>query len=242
MKKTLSTLTVIAGSLLLGATPLLAQPSSPEGSYFLNLSAGGQLQTSEFSSSSTFSSFGETGQVKGTQTVGRAFVFDVSGGYHVTSRFGFGAGVWTSRADSAAASTVIVPDPLFFNRFSTVNLNSDNLRQSAVGVNLMLLIRQPLTDRIDITFSAGPSIIRLKQQVASASVSANSSTASLTILDETKRTAKAGNVGIDLGYQIGENYGVGAFVRYVGAASGIPSAPDMRIGGVQAGGGARFRF
>lgn len=242
MKKTLCILTVIAGSVLCGAAPLMAQPASAEGSYFLNVSAGGQMQSSEFSSGSTFASFGETGQVQGIQTVGRAFVFDVSGGYHVTSRFGVGAGVWTSRADSAAAATVLTPNPLFFNRFTTTNLSAEDLKQSTVGVNLMILFRQPITDKIDVTFSAGPSIIRIKQQVASATIDPNSGTPVLTILDETKRTAKAGNVGLDLGYQITDKYGIGGFVRYVGAGAGLPSAPDLKIGGVQLGAGARLRF
>ncbi|MGE0451495.1 MAG: outer membrane beta-barrel protein [Vicinamibacterales bacterium] len=243
MKKTLSTLTVTAASLLLLAAPLRAQtPASAEDTYFLNVSAGGQLQTSTFGSSSTFSSFGETGQVESTQNVGRAFVADISGGYFVSNRFGVGLGIWGGRADSAAAATVLVPDPLFFNRYTTVNLNTPDLMQTMFGVNFQILIRQPITDSLDLTFSAGPSVIHVKQEIASASVTPNTTSASLNVLEEKKTTAKAGNVGVDVAYRFGETYGIGGFVRYVGGQSGLPSAADLKIGGVQVGGGLRLRF
>ena len=39
-----------------------------------------------------------------------------------------------------------------------------------------------------------------------------------------------------------DRYSVGGFVRYAGGEVDLPSVAKLKIGGVQAGGGIRFRF
>ncbi len=242
MKITLCALALAAGSLLTAVTPLMAQPTSPEGTYTLSVSLGGSLQETSFDTSSTFSSFNEQGQISGVQNVGRGFVFDATGGYQITTRIGAGLGIWSQTADSAAAITVLVPDPLFFNRFATVNLSDSDLSQSVIGFNFQVFFTQPITDRIDLTFSGGPSIIHVKQEVAAATVAPNSTTATLSVAEESKTTGKAGNVGVDVSYRIGSTWGLGGFIRYAGGKAALPSAPDLSVGGAQMGVGVRFRF
>jgi opacity protein-like surface antigen len=242
MKITLCALALAAGSMLTAAAPLMAQPTSPEGTYTLNVSLGGSVQETSFDTSSTFSSFNEQGQISGVQNVGRGFVFDATGGYQITTRIGAGFGIWSQTSDSAAALTVLVPDPLFYNRFSTVNLSDSDLSQTAIGFNFQIFFTQPITDRIDMTFSGGPTIIHVKQEVAAATVAPNSTTATLSVVDESATTAKAGNIGVDVSYKMGLSWGLGGFIRYAGGKAELPSAPDLSVGGVQMGAGVRFRF
>ena len=46
----------------------------------------------------------------------------------------------------------------------------------------------------------------------------------------------------DISYLVAPKIGIGFLVRYVIANADLPSVPDLKIGGFQFGGGARFRF
>src|SRR3954463_4315872 len=74
MAKTIRILSII-GALLTIAPAVRAQTPTPEGTYFVTVSAGGQPQTRTFDSSNTFTSFGETGRADTNQAVGGGFVF-----------------------------------------------------------------------------------------------------------------------------------------------------------------------
>jgi hypothetical protein len=43
-------------------------------------------------------------------------------------------------------------------------------------------------------------------------------------------------------YNLKTRYAVGGYVRYAGAKVDLPSANDLNVGGMQAGGGIRLRF
>jgi hypothetical protein len=96
-----------------------------------------------------------------------------------------------------------------------------------------------LTDRLDLAIFGGPSIIRVKQDLASATETAE---ATARIEEQSKTTVKAGTVGADLTYRVTDRYGIGGFVRYAGGKVNLDAAPDFTVGGIQAAGGVRIRF
>jgi hypothetical protein len=82
----------------------------------------------------------------------------------------------------------------------------------------------------------------VKQElVSSITVPPGTQDANLNVETESK-TAFGVNLGVDGSYLITRNYGVGVFIRYAGGQVDLPSAEDMRVGGFQAGVGARLRF
>jgi len=169
-------------------------------------------------------------------------VFDVNGGYRIGRSFSIGAGVWTAYPDGASASAASIPDPTVFNRPKTITLTSSDLKQTNVGVNIQVGWMGTIGDRMDIAIAGGPSIIHVKQDLGSVTVTPGSQTAVASVVTESKTTAKAGNIGFELGYRLSDRYGLGGFVRYAGGQVDLPSVPNLTVGGVQVGGRMRFWF
>ena len=95
-----------------------------------------------------------------------------------------------------------------------------DLKQSTVAINFQIVWMRPLTDRFDLSVFGGPSIIRVKQDIASAT--AEDRIPCPTIESQSETTGKAGTVGVDLSYRLNDRYGVGGFVRYAGGAVDLP--------------------
>lgn len=244
MTKTTTIIAMIAGLTLGAALTAGAQtPSTPaDPSMFVSISGGGQLQSHSFSETTTFTLFNETGTVTANQTVDTGFVFDASVGYRLWRRLSVAGGVSTFHGSGAAASVVAVPNPLQFGKPTIKTFSASDygdLSQTDVAVNFQAVWMKPLTDRIELWLFGGPSIIRVRQDVASATETVNPTAA---IKSESKTTAKAGTIGVDLSYRLNPRYSVGGFVRYAGGEVDLPSVSKLNVGGVQAGGGIRFRF
>ena len=244
MTKTTTIIAMIAGLTLGTAFTARAQtPSTPaDPSMFVSISGGGQLQSRSFSETTTFTLFNETGTVTANQTVGSGFVFDASVGYRVWRRLSVAGGVSTFHGKGAAAAVVAVPDPVFFGRPTIKTFPASDygdLSQTSTALNIQAVWIRPLTDKLDIWLFAGPSIIRVKQEIASATETQNTTAATK---NESATTAKAGTIGVDLSYRLNDRYSVGGFVRYAGGEVDLPSVTKLKVGGVQAGGGVRVRF
>ena len=100
MTKTTTIIAMIAGLTLGTALTARAQTQSTTASdtnKFISVSGGGQFQSREFSETTTFSLFGDTGSVTANQTVGTGFVFDASVGYRLWRRLSVAVGVSTFR-------------------------------------------------------------------------------------------------------------------------------------------------
>lgn len=244
MNKTMSIIAVVAGLLFTETSAARAQTPTPpsSGGTFLSIGLGAQGPIRTFSHSSTFVSFNETGTVDGNQNVGRGFVVDVTGGFQFSDHAGVAIGLWTASAKGDAAATASIPDPLFYGRFTTVSMDASDLKQLSVGLNLQFVWTMPVAARIDLALFGGPTVIYVRQEIGSIAVEPNTANASLSVVRESKTTAKAGNAGVDLRYRISEHYGADVFVRYAGGQADLPSAQNLDVGGVQIGGGVRYRF
>jgi hypothetical protein len=242
MTKT-TTIIAMIGALTLGtAWSARAQTAGAEPKMFVNVSAGGQLQSREFSSHATFELFNETGTVDANQNIGSGFVFDATAGYHFSRRFAGAIGVSTFNGSGEAASVAAIPSALFFGKPTIKNFSASDygdLSQSNVAINFQIVYAWPLTSRLDLALSAGPSIIHVSQDIASATPVENSTA---TIEKQSATTGKSGNAGIDLTYRLNNRYGVGGFVRYLGGEVDLPAVENLKVGGTQVGGGIRIRF
>jgi hypothetical protein len=243
MKKTSSVMALVLGLVLTATVAARAQSPAPAASKaFVNVSVGGQLRSDTFGSSSTFTLFNETATVASNQSIGRGFVFDIGGGYKLTDHFAVGAGLWTQNSKGTANLVASLPDPLVFNHRITVGTTMADQKQTDVGVNIQLMWMTPLTNKIDLTISGGPTIVHVSQDVASITVAPGTVNTANTSANESKTTAKAGNVGADVSYALTPRFGLGAFVRYAGGSVDLPSVSGLNVGGVQVGVGARIKF
>jgi hypothetical protein len=241
MTKTTTLIAMSAGLMLGTALTARAQPPA-DPAMFVSVSGGGQFQSRSFSGVAEFNLFNDTGTVSAEQRVGSGFVFDASVGQRVWRRLSAAIGVSAFRGTGPAAAVVLVPDPLHFGRPIQKTIPASDygdLSQTNTSVNFQAVWIRPLTDQLDIWFFAGPSIIRVSQEIATVT---DTAAATATTKTESKTTAKAGTIGVDLSYRLNEQYSVGGFVRYAGGEVDLPSVPNLKVGGAQAGGGVRIRF
>ena len=244
MTKTTTVIAMMGTLTLAGAVAARAQTpaTTDDPSIFVSVSGGGQFQSRTFSETTTFSLFNDTGTVTANQTVGSGFVFDASVGYRVWRRLSVAVGVSTFHGSGAAAAIVAVPNPLFFGKPTIKTFSASDygdLSQTTTAVNFQAVWIKPLTDKLDLWLFGGPSVIHVNQEIASATETQNSVA---TIKSDSANTGKAGTAGVDLNYRMNARYSVGGFVRYAGGQVDLPSVSKLKIGGVQAGGGIRFRF
>jgi len=243
MTKTTTIMMIAALTLSTAVTARAQTPSTTDDpAIFVNVSAGGQFQERDFTETTTFSLFGDAGTVTANQTVGSGFVFDASVGYRVWRRISAAIGVSTFHGSGAAAAVVAVPNPLVFGKPTIKTFSGSDygdLGQTSTAINFQAVWIKRLTDQLDLSLFAGPSIIHVSQEVASATETASATPA---IKSESETTAKAGTIGVDLSYRMNERYSVGGFVRYAGGEVDLPSVSKLKVGGVQAAGGVRIRF
>ena len=240
MKTIYCALTLLTG--LAAAVPANAQsPTSLQGKALISVNAGAQPQQRDLSTSESFSLYGELATLTTSQPIRNGAIFEVSGGYGLWRDLAVMVGFSTFGRSSASSLVASIPDPVFFNRPKTVSSEATGLKHTERGVHLQVVWRIPVSDKIDVALSAGPSFIRVTQQTASATVLAG--TQNITVAQATQTgNAKGVNAGFDGCFMFTPQYGVGLFVRYAGGSVDLPAASALKVGGFQTGLGLRLRF
>lgn len=249
MLKTMSILAV-AGVMAAVSSEARAQTQPPPANLgFVNVNFGTQPSGRSIGRSDSFPVYGETATLTTAQENSGGALFDITGGYRFQPtiagiRPNLAAAIGFSNFSDTSASEVVatVPNPLFFDLPRTVNTSVTGLHHSERGVHLQAVWFYPVTNQIDVSVSLGPSFIRVSQDlVSTVTIPAGTQNATPVVVTE-KKTGVGVNIGLDGSYLFTRNLGAGVFIRYAGAKVDLPSAPDLRVGGFQAGVGARLRF
>lgn len=236
MTKTMSILWMAIA--LTMSAPAAAQTTK---NIFLDINAGVQVASRTFVVDAFPIVYNEAAVLSTSHDVGLAGLFDVSAGYRVWRDLSIGLGFSYAGGSGDAAMTAGVPHPLFHDRRVETKATVD-AKRSEKAVHLQAIWTVPVTDKMDASFSGGPSFISVSQEVVNG-ITVTANTQNATPLVETQSdTAKGFNIGADISYLLTPRYGVGGFIRYVGGSEGLPSVPDLKVGGFQVGGGARLRF
>ena len=243
MTKMTSVLVMMAGLATMVASEAQAQTKpAPASAGFVNITGGAQPQRRDLGKTDTFTLYDEKATLSSTQPIANGVFFDVSGGYRVWHGLAVGLGYSSFSTTSTATVVATIPNPLFFDQLKTVNSTATSLEHTERGIHLQAVWFVPVTDKIDVALSAGPSFIQVKQHlVSSVTVPAGTQNVNVVIGSE-EGNAKGVNVGFDGTYLITRNVGVGLMIRYAGGSLDLPSAPGLSVGGFQAGLGARLRF
>jgi hypothetical protein len=219
-----------------------AQQASLPGSAFLSINVGAQPQRRTVRTSMTFPLYDETAAVTSSQPIKNGPMFDITGGYRAWRSVAVAVGVSSFSTSGTSSVTASIPDPGFFDRARTIVQDATGLGRREIGVHLQAVWSRPMTDRIEVSLSAGPSIIRVSQQLA-ATVTVPARTQNVNLVEETQSgTALGANVGFDGSYMLTPQYGLGVFLRYAGASVDLPAVSGLKVGGVQGGFGFRARF
>jgi hypothetical protein len=232
-------LTAAAGSELRGQAAQV--PPAPPSLGFVNVNVGVQPSSRSVDVDQSFPKYGEAVTVRTSQKIGTAALFDISGGYRVWRNVTAAIGFSTLSKSGDATGTASIPHPLFTNAAETVAVSQSGLSHSERAVHLQALWVFPVTNEFDVTLALGPSIFSIKQEIISVSVPDGTQTAVQNVGRESK-TAVGVNIQLDGNYMVTRRYGAGGFIRYAGRTVDLPSVADVKIGGLQLGGGLRLRF
>lgn len=258
MKKTTSSMVLIAGLLLAGASTTAAQTSNPaprkllNGKIFVNINGGGQTQSRTIDNSGTLSVFSQTAAWRTTGSIPSGGLFDVSVGYKVWRDFGIAIGYSTTFSlTGTLVGTASIPSPISFSRPPIqLPITETPVVRKDRNVYLVAMWFFPIKEKIDVALAIGPSFTRVNQEllvdsqafrqtIVNAALPATNITP---IISSESGTAKGINVGVDGQYMFTKMIGAGAFIRYNGGSIDLPNAPDLKAGGLQLGIGARLRF
>ena len=216
-----------------------SQPAAADRPLFVDVNAGLASKPEALTTTSTFAIFGENGSAAARMEPGTAGLFDVRVGYRFRPRFGVAAAVSATRSDVAGTAAASIPSPIRFASPTIVSLDAGSSSRREIALHLQAVYALPIGESVTLGIFGGPSIVHLQHGVPNVSVTNNTPT-----VDSVNESGSGfgGNVGADLSALFSAHYGVGLFVRYAAAGIDLPSAPDVKAGGIQAGGGLRVRF
>ena len=253
MMKQVFRLAVCAIGLAACASQASAQALPWEGRGFINVNFGIQMIAEDVATTSTtFTIYDETGKVTTAQAIdSQAPFFDIGGGFRIAGNFGAGFTYTRLSATGTAEVTAQVPSPVYYDQPRTVTSTLDALDHVEDGYHFQALYMLPITDKLDIVFSGGPSVFNLKQGVVTSpqitEVGPPYSSVNMTVSQATIEGSEIGfNVGADMTFRLANNIGIGALVRYTSATVSLTpeggDSSDVKVGGFQFGGGLRIRF
>jgi hypothetical protein len=243
MTKKLTVSGLLIAFVLAAASATYAQAPAPATEkLFINVNFGVQLSDRSITTTASIPLYEETATVTSTQQVSGSAIFDISAGYRVWGDFYAAVAVTTYGDNEDADYTASIPDPLFFNRPRTQTGRISDLKRTEIGIHPQLLWTRPLTDRMDLALAGGPSFFRVSQDVLDGVTVAPGTQDATPSSGTQKGTANGFNVGADVTYTLTPRYGIGGFLRYAKGSIDLPSVSDLKVGGVQVGGGVRLRL
>jgi len=209
---------------------------------FANINIGGQIGSHSVETNTTFVVYDEDAHVTTAQKTGGGFLFDLNGGYKVWHNLvaAVGYSFTTNKADGAV--TASIPDPVLFDHPRTVTTTAGNLSHAEHAINFMGVYMVPVTDKIDVGVSFGPTIFMVKQELPDTLTftEPGPTITGLTKKDVNKTTAGV-NFGVDVTYLLTKKMGIGGIARYTWGSVDL-DGDSLTVGGFQLGVGARYRF
>ena len=217
---------------------------------YININGGYQQGTS-FTELLSETLYDETATYTSTHSIPDGTFFDGAAGVRFWKNLAFGVAVSSSSTSGSAQVVGNVPHPLFYSRSRTVTGDRPTVDQRQIAYHGQLTWFVPLTDKLDVAISGGPSIYSVDQQVLS-QVTVNNSgerydTASIAqMLNKTANgSGFGGNIGFDITYLFTDMLGGGLMLRWGSGSVELGSATSSKsieVGGLQVGLGARVRF
>ena len=244
-------LTVALLILVLGpARPAIAQSREWPERFWFSVNGGVQPTTHSFSDAFDVPLNAESETVAIAYPVTGGAIVAASGGCRVWKRLALGLGVTRYSRTEPATIDARVPHPFLDNQFRDVHGTAPATRRE-LGAHLLAGWMVPITDRIRLLVTAGPSLLSVRQSLVTAVDVTETypyDTATFKSATTTDSTASAVgfNAGADVFWMFSRHVGAGAMMQITRARVKEPADGGRTIavdaGGVQAGGGLRFSF
>jgi hypothetical protein len=233
------------------------QPAPPQRSStwidrgYVSLNALYQATSNGFTGTTTFTQNVEPGTATATFDAVRPPILDVGGGVRLWRDLALDVSAsWLSKRRGGTLSANI-PHPFLFNAPRTVTGSVSDVPHDEVAVHVNAAWLFPVRRGVDAVVFGGPSYFHLTQGLVTDVASSSTypfDTATFTgaTVSSASRSRLGYNLGLDLTVRMSRYVGVGALVRYSHASVPLPAGGGteltVRAGGLQVGGGIRFRF
>ena len=252
MKQILAARLLVLGMLFImaPARAAVAQPPAwPERIWF-SVSGGAQPTGNSFSDEFHVPLNTETETVSIAYPVKGGAVIAASGGYRVWKRLALGFGVtrYNHRADATVDAQV--PHPFFDHQFRAVQGTTPATRNE-IGAHVLIGWMMPITDRIRLLVTAGPSVFTVRQSLVTGvdvteTYPYDTAVFKSAATKDVTSSAAGFNAGADVFWMFSRNVGAGGLIQVTRARVKGPADGGRTItldaGGVQAGAGLRFIF
>ena len=237
--------------------PLAAQDSR----IYVSINAAAQAAATRITDHFEFERNVELGSADLTYPAKPGLVFDGGAGIRLWKNIGAGVAVsHLSRSDTVRV-VASIPHPLLFQRPRQVEGDLRGVTHAETGVHVHVLYLTNAGRRLRVVLAAGPSLIKLEQEAASAiqyddTFPFDSATFRTATTRRVKKSVAAFNAGADL--MFGARIGVGGLLRFVHGRANLTApiaAPEGSIlnprssrqlrvdaGGLQGGAGIRILF
>ena len=209
----------------------------------------------EFTSTRVITVSQETGAGSVAYGVPRGGSFDVGAGYMFTARIGVGVSLSGTAHEDTAGLGVSVPHPLFFNASAIDGSVTDRALTRAEGTwHLQIMAVGVDTPRVRVRVFGGPSYLRAEQETITSigydqtyQIFGRGNVVEIESFrsETSEATAWGVHVGGDVSVFFNRVVGVGGMVRISRGTAEIADYGgdhDITLGGVQFGGGLRFKF
>ncbi len=238
--------------LVLLGMALVADRADAQWNGFFNVNGGVQTADRIVTHTLEENVYDETAKYDATMTSPGGNTLDAWAGVRVRGNVGIGLGATILNARGAIGVEGLVPSPLFTSSDRTAApIERPGLNHQQVGLHLPLLYMAPVSERVLLVVSAGPSWFRLRHDaLATVDRSTERAPYEMVELTDFTTTVEEGtgigyHAGLDVTYLVVRWVGVGLYVRYSGGTVEIATPggeQSIDVGGAQAGAGLRFRF
>jgi hypothetical protein len=242
--------TVVAHAEAQRASPAQSRRSPGERG-FIGASVGALATSNDFETTVDFRLYGEPTSFDTSYDLPPALGFDVSGGVKLWRHLGVAAAVSRHEQRGDATVSAQLPHPFFFGRLRPLDGTAPGLSRSETAVHVGALWMKPLSRKLLLTLSGGPSFISYRQEVVTVlglneAYPYDSVQLSRTSMSERDGTAIGGFGAGEVYYKVTRQFAVGGGARFSRAADDVETGTDQFVsittGGLQVGGGVRFLF
>lgn len=219
-----------------------AQTPLPQDIFF-TVNVGLQPSARVFEISASPTVYGENALINSLEGVDGAPMLDLLAGYELRRRFWVTLGVTTTMATNSEAFVVSqIPNPIFYDRPAVREASLTDLKHTERSAHVSIMWTTPLRDRIEAAVLAGPSYIKVFQDLVQTVEVLPGTQNATPIAEQATATMVGFHIGGNATYELTRTLGVGIMARFVRASAELPSVPDLKVGGFQYGIGLRVRF
>jgi hypothetical protein len=228
------------------AAPAFAQQDKWAYKGFLDVTVGGQPNSHTVETTTAFDIYGEQAAVSTAHRINGGAVIDFSAGYLVWDNLTLGAAFSTLNDKGDVPMAATIPDPVFRNQPRTINQTATGLTHRENALHVFGRWMMPVTPKIDVGFSVGPSIYFVSHETPGPFSAADVSESGPSLAPNVNKVNTTGagfNIGVDGTYMLTAKLGVGVMARYTAGSVDIEGGTDkLSVGGPQFGIGVRYRF